>query len=125
MDIALRRAATRAKPIICGRLLHGSAVSAYAYKDAQKRDSLKPHSTEHTISGRDDDVAALDTAFASTKKNAPEAELHDSTDGSGGSPLELSGANTDLSRPPKEGGKTTGQKNETKGGSKDQRKGRK
>ncbi len=73
------------------------------------------------MSGRDDDVSALDTAFASTKKNAPEAELHDSTDGSGNSPLELSGANTDLSKPPKEGSKSPGQNNEAKGASKDQR----
>ncbi|KAL0941835.1 uncharacterized protein CTRU02_204599 [Colletotrichum truncatum] len=75
------------------RTLAYTASTRFAYKDDQDRNTLKPGSTEGTKSGRDQDVAEDSEAF-NPSTTRPETERE-----SGGSDLEVSGANQGMSKP--------------------------
>jgi hypothetical protein len=78
---------------------HTSPKAYLAYKDSQSRDSVNPRRAENTLSARDDDAAALDEAAYDSKKTRPESEMDAAKKGSGQNPLELSGANQEISQP--------------------------
>jgi len=77
----------------------------------EDRNSINTESNEYTKSSTDNDAAAQDQAAYDPKKTSPESELksaerrNEVSDGSG-SPLEVSGANKEVSkqRDPQEGG---------------------
>ncbi|KAL2264777.1 hypothetical protein VTJ83DRAFT_7287 [Remersonia thermophila] len=82
-----------------------------AYKDDQDRNTLKPRPSDATKSGSDDDVAtkSSDAAFNSNNPAGPQEALASSqreaqqrrAEGSkNGDPLEVSGANPEVSKPP-------------------------
>lgn len=118
-------AAGRANQFSRPRAISGTSATRYAYKDSQDRETLNPKSnSEETRSGTADDVAAESDAAFDPAKTSPETEKRtagqegrgkDKGDagaaGNGGNPLEFSGANDDMSKPPKgqsgasEGGK--------------------
>ncbi|KAK4549481.1 hypothetical protein LTR36_006478 [Oleoguttula mirabilis] len=73
-----------------------------ARKDTMDKDSLNPQPNEYAKSGSDDQASAIsDTAF-DPKKTSPE-EQHDSagaeSDSKGSNPLNVSPANTEVSKP--------------------------
>ncbi|KAL1842670.1 hypothetical protein VTJ49DRAFT_4581 [Mycothermus thermophilus] len=84
------------------------------YKDDQDRNTLKPRPSDSTKSGSDDEVAtkSFDAAFNPQKTSEPEEALASSqreeqqrrAGGSdNGNPLEVSGANPDVSKSPEVG----------------------
>ena len=91
------RAITR--PVSLSRHFHNTPRASLPYKDSQDPQTLSPRSNEYTRSGTDDQVAALDEAPYRRNKNKPEDELdaagHETT--SQANPLEVSGANKDMS----------------------------
>ncbi|KAH6894411.1 hypothetical protein B0T10DRAFT_251436 [Thelonectria olida] len=91
----LRSSAT--KPSI--RPLHTTALSRFAYKDSQDRESLKPRTNEYTRSGHDEDIVNEhpDIAF-NPNQPKPEKAASRSFDESNGDPLSMSGANKDVSK---------------------------
>ncbi|PFH59560.1 hypothetical protein XA68_12192 [Ophiocordyceps unilateralis] len=96
MQQILRRSAIRL-PVGRRASLHATASARLAYKDSQDRQTLRPRSSEHTLSGRDDDAAAAPAAGAAYdgSETRPEAEKRRSDDGS----LAASPANHGLSKP--------------------------
>ncbi|KAK2600122.1 hypothetical protein QQS21_005137 [Conoideocrella luteorostrata] len=101
------------------RSYYGSPSLRLPYKDSQDRNSLKPQSTEHVKSGRDDDAAAASNTAFGKGGNNPEEARNSASREEGGDPLEMSGANHELSKPQgDEGGKNQGAGKEVgKGGS--------
>ncbi|KAH6678836.1 hypothetical protein F5X68DRAFT_263821 [Plectosphaerella plurivora] len=77
------------------RSYHITPAVRYAYKDSQDRESLKPSGTENSKSGRDSDIASNnpDAAFNPSKTSPEEAQA------AGGSDIEFSGVNQDMSKP--------------------------
>ncbi|ROW08287.1 hypothetical protein VMCG_03171 [Cytospora schulzeri] len=88
---------------------HSTSASRFAYKDDQDRESLKPQSTQGSMSGTDQDAADSDAAF-DPSTTRPETEKDQAQEASGGNPLETSGANQSKSKPLGEsgGGETHG-----------------
>ncbi|KUI52938.1 hypothetical protein VP1G_00469 [Cytospora mali] len=82
---------------------HSTTASLFAYKDDQSRETLKPQSTQGSMSGTDQEAAESDAAF-DPSTTSPESEKNQAEDGSGGNPLETSGANHSKSKPPKGSG---------------------
>lgn len=82
---------------------HSTPASRFAYKDDQDRESLKPQSTQGSMSGTDQDAADSDAAF-DPSTTRPESEKDQAQEASGGNPLETSGANHDKSKPLGESG---------------------
>jgi len=78
-------------------------------KDSQDKDSINTEATENTKSGTDDEAASKQAAFdpSTTKPGQEKAESEQERDGD---PLDVSGANPDVSkaRPPQEGGAQKG-----------------
>lgn len=104
---------------IATRAYRASPPARQPYKDAQARDSLKPRSAEQLKSGRDDDAAAAapKTAFRKGGNSPEEARDAASDEEGGGDPLEVSGANQELSKPQgDEGGKNHGAGKEVRKG---------
>lgn len=64
-----------------------------AYKDSENRDSIKTGNTEQTKTGRDTDVAESESAF-DPSRTSPESEKERA-----GKPLDVSGANQNVSKP--------------------------
>lgn len=93
--LALRAQTTMAVPRAAMRSYHAAPALRYAYKDTQDRESLKPTGTEGTRSGRDGDTAEMnpDAAFNPDKTSPEEARR------TGGSELDVSGANQEVSKP--------------------------
>lgn len=88
-------------PAAALRAYRASPARRLPYKDDQDRQSLKPKSAEGTVSGTDGDAAASDAAF-DPSKTAPEESKEAAAKeqgGAGGSPLEVSGANQERSKP--------------------------
>lgn len=81
------------------RFFRSITTSNSPYKDAQDKDSLKPRSTQNTVSGRDDDLVDHPKAAFKQSQNAPETEREAAGENANGNPLEASGANQDLSKP--------------------------
>jgi hypothetical protein len=81
------------------RTYRSTPAFSYPYKDSQDRESLKPRSSEHTKSGRDDDAAAAPKAAFGRDTTSPEEERETASREDGGDLLEVSGANQDLSKP--------------------------
>lgn len=77
---------------------HSSPASRLPYKDDQDRESVKPKSTEGSLSGTDGDAAASDAAF-DPSTTGPEEAKDQADKGSGGNPLETSGAKPSKSKP--------------------------
>lgn len=80
------------------RLYHATTAARLPYKDSQDRESLKPQSSQHTKSGRDDDAAATEAAF-SPNVTSPEKAREKAKRQDGSHALEGSGANQELSNP--------------------------
>lgn len=100
MALRLRLQPSRlAKPATQARFFRSITTSHAPYKDAQDKDSLKPRSTQNTVSGRDDDLVDHPKAAFGQSQNAPETELEMAGENADGNPLEASGANQDLSKP--------------------------
>lgn len=89
------RARHAQSPRLTVRSYRATPAFRYPYKDTQDRESLKPSRTEGTMSGRDADVATEnpDAAF-NPSKTSPEAER-----AAGGTELDISGANQEISKP--------------------------
>lgn len=82
------------------RLYTTTPAARLPYKNAQDKDSLNPRSTENTVSGRDDDAAALDDAAYNRNKTRPETAARTAdAESKDGNPLNASGANQELSKP--------------------------
>ncbi|ROW03484.1 hypothetical protein VSDG_01306 [Cytospora chrysosperma] len=77
---------------------HTAPAARLAYKDDQNRESLKPQSTQGSMSGTDQDAADSDAAF-DPSTTRPEREKEQAREPSGGNPLETSGANQEKSKP--------------------------
>lgn len=77
---------------------HTAPAARLAYKDDQDRESLKPQSTQGSMSGTDQDAADSDAAF-DPSTTRPEREKEQAREPSGGNPLETSGANQEKSKP--------------------------
>jgi hypothetical protein len=94
------------------RPLHSTNVSRQPYKDDQDRESLKPRSKENTRSSSDGEIAEShgDAAFNPNKTSPEEAKDTAGAD-TEGNPLEVSGANQEMSKP--QGDKAEG---ESRGG---------
>ncbi|KAH8666629.1 hypothetical protein BX600DRAFT_511546 [Xylariales sp. PMI_506] len=92
---------TTTSPPFLARTLRTTATTRSPYKDDQDRESLKPRKNENTLSGSDDDVAAMDGAF-NPSKSSPESQKKGGADRgssggeSGGKPLEVSPANHEV-----------------------------
>ncbi|ROW13476.1 hypothetical protein VPNG_04480 [Cytospora leucostoma] len=86
-------------------LFHSAPASRLPYKDDQDRESLKPQSTQGSVSGTDQEAAESDAAF-DRNTTRPETEKDQAEKGSGGNPLEGSGANQDKSKPVGDSGVT-------------------
>lgn len=82
---------------------HTTPAPLFAYKADQDRESLKPQSTQGSMSGTDQDAADSDAAF-DPSTTRPETEKDQAQDASGGNPLETSGANQSKSKPLGESG---------------------
>lgn len=97
---ALRPAATRlaGRSIPATRQYHPTAARA-SYKDDQDRQTVKPQSTEGTMSGTVNDVVDKKDASFNPKKTAPADEMESAGRESNGNPLEASGANQEFSKP--------------------------
>lgn len=76
-----------------------TSILRLAYKDSQDRESLKPASSEHTKSGRDDIVSKEPEAAFSRDKPSPDDAKRAAGKGNESNPLEVSGANQKLSKP--------------------------
>jgi hypothetical protein len=111
----LRRSATRPSSI---RPLHTTALSRFAYKDSQDRESLKPRTNEYTRSGHDEDIVNdhPDVAF-NPDQPKPEKAASRSFDESNGDPLSMSGANQEVSKGVKQD--ATGKETQKGGASKE------
>lgn len=86
------------------RSYHSSPVLRLPYKDDQDRESLKPRSTEGTKSSTDDSAAQTDAAFDPSKtrpeeEHAAAGREKGSVKQDGGNPLDMSGANHEVSKP--------------------------
>lgn len=102
---------------IATRAYRASPPTRHPYKDAQDRDSLKPRSAEQLKSGRDDDAAAAAKTAFRKGRNSPEEARDAASTEEGGDPLEVSGANQELSKPQgDEGGKNHGAGKEVRKG---------
>lgn len=86
-------------------LFHGAPASRLPYKDDQDRKSLKPQTTQGSVSGTDQEAAESDAAF-DRNTTRPEAEKDQAEKGSGGNPLETSGADQSKSKPVGDSGVT-------------------
>ena len=82
---------------------HSSPISRRPYKDDQDRQSVKPKSTEDSLSGTHDEAAKSDAAF-DPSTTRPENEKAQAEKGPGGNPLETSGADHGKSKPLGESG---------------------
>jgi len=91
--------------------------SLFASKDAQDKDSLKPRSTEYSKSGSDDAAAESGAAF-DPNTTSPEAAERQSEQESGGSSLNVSPGNQEVSKPRdnQEGGAQEGVRTKVSGG---------
>ncbi|KFH46382.1 hypothetical protein ACRE_028270 [Hapsidospora chrysogenum ATCC 11550] len=92
--------ATSAAARLASRSYHATSALRYPYKDDQDRESLRPGGAHNTNTARDADVAANKDAAFNRHKTSPEEELE--TAGAGpepGNPLEVSGANHEVSKP--------------------------
>lgn len=79
------------------RELQISQTTRMAYKDDQKRESLKPKAHDYTISGTDEEVAASEDAAFNPNITSPEAAKETAGEGDGaGNPLEFSPANKEM-----------------------------
>ncbi|KAG0646028.1 hypothetical protein D0Z07_7975 [Hyphodiscus hymeniophilus] len=90
------------------RPLSQSPYLSFPKKGAEDRNEINTESSEHTKSSTDADAAQQDQAAYDPNTTSPEAEMESAGDGKKGSgnPLEVSGANKDVSkqRKPDEGG---------------------
>lgn len=77
---------------------HTAPPTRSPYKGDQDRESLKPQSTQGSMSGTDQEAAESDAAF-DPSTTRPESEKKQAEKGSGGNPLETSGANQGKSKP--------------------------
>lgn len=83
--------------------LHTTPPSRLPYKHDQDRESLNPQSSQTTMSGTDQEAADSDAAF-DPSTTRPERERDQAEEGSGGNPLETSGADQSKSKPLGESG---------------------
>jgi hypothetical protein len=79
------------------RHLHASAPSLLAYKNTQDRNSINTDRGEDTQSGRTSDVVSRDDAAFNPSRTSPASERDAAHDN--GNPLDVSGANPDVSQP--------------------------
>ncbi|KAF7543583.1 hypothetical protein G7Z17_g10627 [Cylindrodendrum hubeiense] len=103
MSLPLRRVLRTARANT--RPIHNSPLTRLPYKDSQDRESLRTGTSEHTKSGRDEDIARdrPDVAFNAQEPKPEEAAARSAKKGGTGTdPLEMSGANKDISKPVKE-----------------------
>ena len=104
------------------RTHHQTAILRQPYKDDQDRESLKPRAQESSKSTSDEDAAHDDAAF-DPNQTKPETAKDKGSQKPDGSPLEVSPANQDVSKPKagaKEmmgGGDTSDKKKRSGGGS--------
>jgi len=102
------------------RLYHPTPSSRQPYKDDQDRQSVKPRTHSGSNSASDSEVASHNGTSYSPKSTDPENESETAKKeaaGRGGAenPLELSGANKDLSNPPASSGTKGGEKKRKSG----------
>ncbi len=81
------------------RKYHQTRIFLNPYKDDQDRNSLKPRASDQTKSASDGDVAAHEDAAFNPKKTRPEEEKDAAGKKTDSNPLEVSGANQDISKP--------------------------
>ncbi|KAK0743285.1 hypothetical protein B0T18DRAFT_430597 [Schizothecium vesticola] len=82
---------------IAARAFHSSPRSALSDEEALDRNTLNPRRAEYTASGWDDEVAEHPEVAFNPSENRPEYEKEMCTKSCNGSPLELSGANREVS----------------------------
>lgn len=100
------------------RLYHQTPSSRQPYKDDQDRESLKPRSHEGSKGASDSDIASNFGTSFTPKATDPENESKKAKQEAGGGeedPLELSGANQELSKPPASSGEKGGEKKRRSG----------
>ncbi|TAQ89364.1 hypothetical protein B7494_g2325 [Chlorociboria aeruginascens] len=85
------------------RAFSHSMPAKYPRKDSQDRNSINTEATEGSKSGTDDEAARQEDAAFNPEKTAPEEEKRVGGKGNekSGNPLEVSGANQDVSKPNK------------------------
>ncbi|EAA30914.2 hypothetical protein GE21DRAFT_8643 [Neurospora crassa] len=107
------------------RAYHPTASLQTAKDFESDRTTLRPASSEGTVSASDDDVAHLDKTAFDPNKTRPKEETESAGKESNGNPLETSGANRKFSKPqgdnPTEGDMSKGEKT-TAGGDKEKKK---
>ena len=82
------------------RKYHETQIRLNPYKDDQDRNSLKPRASDQTKSAADGDVAAHEDAAFNPNKTRPEEAKDAAGKKTDANPLEVSGANQDISKPP-------------------------
>jgi hypothetical protein len=91
--VALPAAASAAST----RPLHTTVPTRLPYKNSQDRESIGVDRGDETQSGRTSDVVAREDASFNPKRTNPKSEKESAHDN--GNPLEVSGANPDVSEP--------------------------
>jgi len=81
-------------------------LSCYPRVDSQDKDSIDTEATEYSKSGTDDGVARQEEAAFDPKKTSPEQEKKTAGEGTeeSGNPLDVSPANSEVSKPTKQEG---------------------
>ncbi|EGO53979.1 hypothetical protein NEUTE1DRAFT_131661 [Neurospora tetrasperma FGSC 2508] len=114
-------------PLMSGstRAYHSTPPLQTAKDFKSDRTTLRPASSEGTVSASDDDVAHLDKTAFDPNKTSPKEETESAGKESNGNPLETSGANRQFSKPqgdnPTEGDMSKEEKT-TAGGGKEKKK---
>ncbi|KAL0469330.1 hypothetical protein QR685DRAFT_283751 [Neurospora intermedia] len=112
-------------PLMSTRAYHSTPRLQTAKDFKADRTTLRPASSEGTVSASDDDVAHLDKTAFDPNKTRPKEEIESAGKESNGNPLETSGANRKFNKPqgdnPTEGDMSKGEKT-TAGGDKEKKK---
>ncbi|MCJ1351342.1 MAG: hypothetical protein MMC33_001326 [Icmadophila ericetorum] len=87
-----------AGPLPIYRHFSQTAVSKYPRKDSQDKDSINTEATEYSKSGTDDEAARQEDTAYNPNKTDPDDQRKSAGQGVGGNPLEVSPANTDVSK---------------------------
>ncbi|KAF2097723.1 hypothetical protein NA57DRAFT_56910 [Rhizodiscina lignyota] len=82
------------------RCFHAGTKYAYAQKDTQDKDTLKPRSTQYSQSEGGDDAAATESAFDPSTSSPEESskKVEKESGSNAGEPMEVSPGNPDVSK---------------------------